>query len=243
MVEGKSEMRFDEINVAICDDDENIIKILYNHLEKYEEKKACSFNVSTYLSGEELLESSFLNECDLLLLDIEMCSINGIELAHIIRENLKENLQIIFISSYDKYMKEMFDVHPFNYLTKPISENKFFDALDKYIRYCRKTRTVFTYKVGREIYRIKYKDILYFESTKRIINIYAKEDIYSFYGKLDEVELEVLEKCFYRIHQSYLVNPEYIRTYSPRSVTLENGFTIPISAKYKSNFLQMQVEQ
>lgn len=233
-----------EVKVIICDDDKNIQNQIYNYLEEFEVSNSCRFDIKTFSSGAEMMQSSAIEECELLFLDIEMGALNGIEISHICREQRGwDELQIIFVSAYDKYMKEMFDARPFNYLSKPFTKEKFHDTLEKFLRLHKKCSSIFTFKIGRELYRLPYKEILYFESSKRKILLHTKDGVSGFYGKLDELEAELKENSFFRIHQSYLVNPVHIRTYSAHGITLINGLEIPISSKYKKAFLQMQILQ
>ena len=237
-------MGYQEVKVIVCDDDKNVRNQIYNYLEEFELCNQCRFDIKTFASGEEMMKSSAIEECELLFLDIEMGALNGIEVSHIFREQQgRDELQIIFVSSYDRYMREMFEVRPFNYLSKPFTKEKFNDTLEKFLRLHKKSSAIFTFKIGRELYRLPYKEILYFESSKRKITLHTKDDTMDFYGKLDELETELKENSFFRIHQSYLVNPVHIRTYSSHGVTLINGLEIPISPKYKKAFLQMQIIQ
>lgn len=237
-------MNYQKNIIAICDDDKNIQNMLYNYLEEYEKNKSFEFEIVTFSSGEELLNSRVINQCDLIFLDIEMKNINGIQVSYILR-TLKEldDLQIVFVSAYDKYMREMFDAHPFQYLSKPISKEKLFSTLDSFCRMYTKNATIFSFKVGRSLYRIPYGEIIYFESCRRKIMIHATSATYEFYEKMDILEKGIKEGSFYRIHQSYLVNPLFIEQYSSQYIILKNGFKISISSKYKKEFLKMQLSE
>lgn len=237
-------MEYQKVMVVICDDDRNIQNLLYNCLEEYQKGKLFEFQIKTFSSGEELLNYESIEQCDLLFLDIEMKDVNGIQVSHILRELRKlDNLQIIFVSAFDRYMKEMFDVRPFQYLSKPILKEKLFSTLDSFCRLYTKNTTVFSFKIGRIAYRVPYGEIIYFESCRRKIIIHTITDTYEFYEKMDVLE-EILKRgSFYRIHQSYLVNPIFIKHYSSQYIILENGLKIAISAKYKKEFLEMQLSE
>lgn len=237
-------MGYQEITVIICDDDKNTRNQIYNYLEEFEMGNQCRFDIKTFSTGQEMMESSSIEECELLFLDIEMGALNGIEVSHILREQQgRDELQIIFVSAYDRYMKEMFEVRPFNYLSKPFTAEKFNITLERFLRLHKKSSEFFTFKIGRALYRLPYGEILYFESSKRKIIIHTKDETMDFYGKLDELEKELKENSFFRIHQSYLVNPIYIKNYSSHEVTLINELKISISSKYKKTFLKMQIIQ
>lgn len=79
-------MGYQEIKVVICDDDKNIRNQIYNYLEEFEGYNQCRFDIKTFSTGEEMIKSSAMEECELLFLDIEMGVLNGIKLSHMIRE-------------------------------------------------------------------------------------------------------------------------------------------------------------
>ncbi len=239
---GGGNMVYQAVKTIICDDHKETRNQIYNYLEEFGSNHFCEFDIHTFASSGEMMHSSALEECELLFLDIEMGEPDGIEVSRILRNQQgREEIQIIFISAYDRYMKDMFEARPFYYLSKPFSKDKFFYVVDKFLSLYKKYSGVFSFKTGRETYRLPYKEILYFESVKRKIIIHAKGGSLDFYGKLDELEGDLNKNSFFRIHQSYLVNPMHIKLYSARSVTLVNGLEIPISTKYRKTFLQMQI--
>ena len=230
-----------KIIIGICDDEKNTQNLLYNHLEEYGQKKHYEFDIHTFSLGEELLASKFLSQCDLLFLDVEMGSVNGIETAHFLRKAEElEDLQIVFVSAYDKYMKSMFDVRPFQFLSKPVSKEKLFETMDAFCKSFLRKCEYFSFQAGREVHRLPCSQILYLESRGRKIFVYTTEECFSFYGKLTAAEQALENAGFYRIHQSFLVNSNAVGQYSPRQVILKNKTLIPISAKYKSHFLEIQ---
>lgn len=78
--------------------------------------------------------------------------------------------------------------------------------MDNIYRISGKNSVGFEFQTQNSTYRISYKDILYFQSTGRKINIVMKKEIRTFYGKLNEIEKRIPENVFLRIHKSYLVN-------------------------------------
>lgn len=230
-----------KIIIGICDDEKSIRNLLYNYIEEYGALYKYEFDIHTFMLGEDLLNSKSIYQCDLLFLDVEMGNINGIQTAHFLRELSElENLQIVFVSAHDKYMKSMFDVRPFQYISKPVSKEEFFKTLDSYCKFFIRKCDFFSFKTGRTMHRLPCSDILYFESKGRKIFLYTKQECIEFYDKLNVLERSLENAGFYRIHQSYLVNPYYIVQYSTQHVVMQNGVTIPVSGKYKSRFIEMQ---
>ena len=87
----------------------------------------------------------------------------------------------------------------------------------------------FIVKTSSSVKNIPLSDILYFESNKRVLIVHTKNDEYSFYGKLDQVEKELDGKDFIRTHQSYFVNARKIKSVSKDSAELQNGEILPVS--------------
>lgn len=117
--------------LAICDDNQADVIYLSSFLEKWAEKEEKALKIESFPSAEAFLfqyeeEKSF----DILLLDIEMGDMNGIELARKIR---RENhlVQIIFITGYMEYVAEGYDVEALHYLLKPVTEEKLYGVLDR----------------------------------------------------------------------------------------------------------------
>jgi len=150
------------------------------------------------------------------------------------------NLQIVFVSAYDKYMRSMFDVRPFQYISKPVVKEKLFNTMDVFCSLFMKKSEYFSFKIGKEVHRVPCQEIIYFESCGRKVRLHTNEKCFEFYEKLNVLEKVLEGACFCRIHQSYMVNPQYIGQYSAQQVVMQNGERIPVSGKYKKSFIKMQ---
>ena len=102
-------------------------------------------------------------------------------------------------------------------------------VMEKIFSIIGKNECNFEYKNQGNSYRIMYKDILYFQSTGRKINIVMKKEIRTFYGKLNEIEKRIPENVFLRIHKSYLVNKNYVKEFTYEWVKMLNGDVLNIS--------------
>lgn len=123
------------LNIAICDDEINDISILKKYISRYNVETDNNIVVSSFLSAKELLLDYSNNHYDVVLLDIEMPDINGMDLAKQLRET-DDDLFIVFTTSYPEYMHESFEVQPFQFLTKPIDYKavcKLFNDINKKI--------------------------------------------------------------------------------------------------------------
>ena len=221
------------VKVAICDDDETVTSRMENILEGYAQEHAVHLDIGVFYNGEELIRYMEKNRetFDILFLDIEMNGINGIETAKGIREMDKKAL-IVYVTSHDSYALEAYQVHPFHFLVKPLKEEAVCKCFEQaYINIAPEEQYFeFTYK--KNGYRKYVHDIMYFTSSKRVIQIHMADGaILEFYGKLDDVEstLENGKADFWRIHKSILVNSLFIFKKTFSYVELTNGEQLSIS--------------
>lgn len=219
-------------SIAICDDQDAICRQLETYLKPYTDSGAASVDV--FYTGEKLYESMFGGmHYDLIFLDIRLKKMNGIETAKRIRNELKnEKTQIVYISSTQQYAMDLFAVRPMNFLLKPLSKNSVFASVDKAMELAGMFGRYFEFKAERMNYRLPFDEILYFESCNRVINVYTRKTVRTFYGKLNEIEKDAPAN-FIRIHQSYLINRSYVTYWKYDEVMLDDDVVLPISRVYQ----------
>lgn len=178
------------VNIAICDDDVKFAGRLEEMLIDYAKKCQIKIKIEVFLDGLELLESIKNQKelYDIIFLDIEMKDLNGIEVAKKIR-SFDERCLIIYVTSYQSYAIEAYEVQPFRFIVKPINESilyKYWEAaLDKVLS----DNSTFQFKYKREIYKIRLSDIMYFQSKMRVIYVYMNNgSVFKFYDKMNNVE-------------------------------------------------------
>lgn len=219
------------INVAICDDDLIFATKIESMLIEICKKKMIAISIEVYSDGSELWNDIKSGKrYELFYLDIEMVRLNGIDVARKIREN-DLNAVIIYISNYETYFIELFEVEPFRFMKKPINVELFESYFQKaYERICQRD-AYFEYKFNKIIHKVPVKDIIYFESFGRVIKLIALGGEGKFYGKLNLLEknLENRKMSFLRIHQSYLVNYKFIKEITFSKVVLFDGSQLQIS--------------
>lgn len=118
------------ITVSICEDEAYFMAELSKLMDKYCSSKEIHASISIFSDGEELLASSQIS--DIILMDIKLPGSNGMEIVRRLRE-LGSNSQVIFITAFQKYVFQAFDLDAVHYILKPVSEEKLFSALDKAI--------------------------------------------------------------------------------------------------------------
>ena len=108
------------MKIAVCEDEKSIGEKLAEYINGFMKSTYFEVSIDVFLTGKDFLKSS--EYYDLLFLDCELPDINGLTLAKDLRERDIET-EIIFVTAYDDYVYDSFEVRPFRYLLKPISEN------------------------------------------------------------------------------------------------------------------------
>lgn len=219
------------LKIAICDDDVVLTSKLEELLEKISLKNGIKADIDIYFDGYGILNSIKRGEYyDIIYMDIEMKTLDGIEAAKEIRK-LNTKVLIMYISSHEQYLKQLFEVEPFRFISKPIEEDLFEHDFLKAYNKILKEDVYFNYKFNKSDIKVLISDIMYFESDGRIINIIMTNSTDKFYDKLNDVEdrLKKSKFTFLRIHQSYLVNFKYIEKISFSKITLMDGTELQIS--------------
>ncbi len=214
------------VRIAVCDDDLRFTAGLEEMVHREAENAGISVETEAYSDGFALvgdIEKGY--RYDLIFLDIEMERVDGINAARQIRR-IDRSALLIYVSSYEQYLKELFEVEPFRFLSKPVDRAK----LRKYFRdACARmggTEVYYRFSFNKEIRKVAVRDIVYFESRNRVVHIFmADGSAEFFYGRLNVVEKELSEGCheFLRIHQSFLVNYSYIEKMNFSVVTVIFG--------------------
>lgn len=219
------------MNIVVCDDEKITCSELEQMIVNYFRRKSMKQEVSVFYSGDAL--AAWLQKggsVDILFLDIEIPGINGIKVGDYIRNVLEnEQLILIYISSKMKYAMQLFKNRPFDFLVKPLTEDNVYPVLDRVCRIMKKIDSNFEYLSNGCVNYIPYKEILYFQSSGRQVNIIMRNEIRSFYGKLTDVEKTIPGSFFLNIHKSYLINYNYVEEYKYEQLRMVNGDVLNIS--------------
>lgn len=232
------------IRIGICDDVAEQLIMQRKMVENIMTGLCINAEVNCFRSGEDLLcEIEQKGSLDIILLDIEMEGINGVETARIIREK-DFRVMLLFVSFHDQYCKKIISVQPFAFIDKPVSEKQMESVLRHALEILEELEEIFEYTYKKVSYRIPVKKIRYFESEKRKVHIYTTDEVCSFYRKLDEVEQEMdkTDTKFLRISKSYLVNTNYIKEQRFGKVVMNDGTEIKIGPSYKERARKDYIE-
>lgn len=219
------------INIAICDDEKIQVELLNTYVKSWARKNNIIANIEHFYSGESFeFTWSMDKKYHILLLDIEMSGLNGVELAKKIRKE-DELLNIIFITAIPDYIGEGYDVSAINYLIKPIREEKLYECLDRAIKKISQEEKIILIDVEGEILRIKQRDIIYIEAFSHSIEINTIKNKYITRKNIGTIEKELDDKQLVRCHRSYIVGLNHIKRIGKADIKLDNGDLIPVSRR------------
>ena len=184
--------------------------------------------------GTKLLESHFKNPYDLIILDILMPKISGMDTAVKLRETDTET-PVVFVSDSKEYGVQSYRVHASDYLLKPIDSDLLRECIKRCTAQNKKEQYITVTYEGIET-KILLSNIQYLESNlRKVIFTMMENRKIEISGKLADFEQFLLDNNFCRCHKSYLVNIEYIDGISGDCFRLIGGKTIKISRTYLRN--------
>lgn len=164
---------------------------------------------------------------DILLLDIEMGRMNGVELAKRLRQE-RDGAQIVFITGYPDFMAEGYEVFALHYLMKPVSYGKLRAVLDRAAENIAKAERRLCVTYDRRTDYVPLSQILYIEAQKQYVLIHAFGKTYRMKRSLAGLE-EELDEYFCKCQRSFCVNLRHVTQVKTGGVVLKNGEEIPIS--------------
>lgn len=220
------------INILVCDDDAVFVQRMMGLLRAQPTQRDPAVKIYG-VTDPSSLEDKELSKFSILFLDIDMGAYNGITIARRIR-SLKLDPILIFVTNYVEYSPEGYEVRAFRYLLKSELDRKLPVYYQEALAELNHKADVLTFSVGGEQYFVKRKNIVYLESRKRSMYLHTLQPERAgecFYSTMENMETELNDAGFLRVHKSYLVNMAYIEKLNYDKVLLRNGETLPVSQR------------
>lgn len=214
--------------VAVVDDSSADTEYVSALAARWAESAGHAAGISVFPSAEAFLfQYEEELDFDILLLDIEMGELNGVDLAKRVRRG-NDAVQIVFITGYPDFIAEGYEVAALHYLMKPVSYEKLCGVLDKAAANLGKTEKRLCVTYDRETDFVPFSQLLYVEAQKQYVLIHTFDRTYRMKQSFSET-LEELDECFFKCQRSFCVNLCHITRIKNGSVLLKNGEEIPIS--------------
>lgn len=215
------------LSIAVCDDNETDLKYITGLVNAWAARARIPVSVRTFPSAEAFLFHYAENrDFDILLLDVEMGKLNGIDLARQLRAQ-DSCVQIVFITGYSDFIAEGYDVSALHYLVKPVKPGKFEEVLSRAADLSRQERPFLLVTSERETIRVFFDDIYYAESQGHYMLIYTRKTRYRARLTVSGL-LEQLDEGFYRCSRSFVVNLRHVCRITKSEVFLENQSSLPL---------------
>jgi two-component system LytT family response regulator len=220
------------IRCLIVDDEPLAIQLLQKHIAQLP-----FFEVSAVCSNAiEALGILKHQPVDLLFLDVRMPQLTGLDLL----KSLRNPPHTILTTAYREYALDAFDLDVVDYLLKPVTFDRFFRSVERYLQHQPQTRVLsssepqFIYlKSGYTYFKLDLQEILFVESRKDYIRVVTKDRTIVSKYKLIDMEKELEGKGFLRIHRSYIVNLQHITSFTAADIDVP-GHQLPIGDSYKA---------
>lgn len=228
------------MRIAICDDETRGRERIRTLLDS----EFSGAQTSEFDSGTKLIEAVKGGyQPDIVLLDIAMEGMNGMETAKTLRS--LSDVILIFVTGIKEQVFQAFDVGAFHYLMKPVDQEKLKSVLDRAVKEVEK-RTgapkfllVKTAGVHR---RVPVEDILYAENSGRKVILHTRTERIEYYERMNHLE-ELLGEGFFRCHRGYLVALAAVSGYDNTSITLNSGEKIYLSKQKYAEFAKRCCQQ
>ncbi len=218
------------MKIAVCDDTKAYRDSIHTLCKDYLQDRKTEGEIVLFTSGEQFL--SYTGEINLLLLDIEMDGLNGIEVKEQLQKN-RQDIIIIYITNHKQFMQDAFGRQVYGFLTKPVLKEKFYKLMDQAMREYDENFVVST--EDRQSPFVKAKNILYIKAEDKYTILVTPEKEYLIRKNMTEWETCFSGRNFCRVHKSYIINLEHIKR-AAGNVLLDNGTIIKISRSRAQKF-------
>jgi two-component system, LytTR family, response regulator len=227
----------------IVDDEELARELIATHLSHLEEFEI----IATCKSAIEAQKIVLQQKIDLIFLDIEMPALKGTEFF----KNLEHKPAVIFTTAYRDYAIEGFELNAIDYLLKPITFERFFKSVNKFLslktpinmvveeKQVVEQKSIFVRKDRKQV-KILLEDILYVEGLKDYVKIHLCHEQQVVKHTLSSFE-QLLDNRFLRIHKSFIINKDRISAYSKTDIEI-GKIEIPIGEQYRAVVAKMLEE-
>ena len=212
--------------VAIVDDSIKDAEFVQGILNSWADLRQANIQAEVFPSAESFLfRYAEDKEWDILLLDIEMGTMDGVTMAKRVRQD-NEAVQIVFITGYSDYISEGYEVAALHYLMKPVSREKLLTVLDRALEKRKQEERCLNLEAYGEMVRIPFYEIRYLEVHQNYVTVHAKVD-YTVKRTLGDFEKE-LDARFCRVGRAMILNLKFIQRVTKTEVRLSDGTVLPL---------------
>ena len=217
------------LRIAICDDDQALLHSYKNRIKALFESKHVDAIIFDYTKGSKLITECKEVPFDLIFLDIDMPEMSGFDVAEKIND-INADTVIIFVTNEEQLVYRSLRYSPFRFIRKAYFVAELSEAIISFLdMYLKRNKTQVFNCINGEIVAINIKDIMYIESNKHKVTVYTqKKDIVT-KAKIGELEENLKDFGFIRVHIGYLINMKYIFSIEKTEIIFVNQKSVPMS--------------
>ena len=221
------------MRILICDDEVKYINELTVHVQEYMKNHFIQCNIETSSSPKDVFKKNRVY--DLVFLDIQMPEINGLEIAHRLKQR-NSKVVIFFVTAYNKYQDDAMDLQIFRFFEKPFDVKRLYSSLDKAMEYIDGSYVDVFVQNNTEHIRILVDDIIYIKRDNRKNYLFTKDNTYVIRESIMEWNNKLPTTFFYLVHKSFLVNLHYVTKYNYTELYLNKTIRVPIASRKQAEF-------
>lgn len=227
------------MNCYIIDDENYCIDYLQNYIRNTPGLFLAGSNTNPLKALEEIKS---IKKVDIVFLDIEMGQLSGLDVADL----LSTNIVIIFTTGHTKYAMDAFNKNAVDFLYKPYPLSRFIKAIEKARKYLHAVKdndsessdSIFINSgVKGKFTQIHVSDIIYIKADDNVITIFTDAEEHVTHVRLKEIEQKLSHKKFERIHRTFIVNMDRIKTINGNLIIMKNESSLPLGELYRQSLL------
>ena len=223
--------------IVVCDDESAVHRQLMGYIRQLETETGDEYETVHFSSGEELLEH-IPSDAQLLLLDIQMDGLSGIDAARKLRERNRD-LLIILVTNLIDHALQGYEIHAFSFICKPVMYGDFRRSLlDAFYIFDKSRPASLAVPDVNSTELIALNELIYAEVYHHETSIVTVSGRREYRIQLGEIEQKTSGRGFFRCHKSYLVNLAHIKRIDRNSLTMSNGDEVPLSKYRRAEFLE-----
>ena len=227
-------------HIAIVEDEKEFSHQLQEFLVQYGKEHEMEFQISVFQDGAEILEE-YQPKYDVILLDIEMPKVNGMETAEKIRET-DEDVVLMFITNMASYAIRGYSVGALDFVMKPINYYTFSTKMTRALkRVQKKTLKPIVLNLPDGVKKLEAKQIYFVEVQNRMLHYHTEEGEYVLRGTLQGAEEMLSDYPFIRCNHWYIVNLMHVSEVK-KNIAVVGGYELEISRRNKAAFLKALTE-
>ena len=215
------------IKTAVCDDEIIVLDKICSKVQNAFSEINCTAEIFKTHKPFDLVEHIKNNTTDVLFLDIDMPSLNGMDIAQFLIDSNAEIL-LVFVTSHDTLVYQSFRYHPFGFIRKSHFDEEIGAVVKSIADELQKRNEHFSFKTNEGFFKVPFEDIIYFESESNYINLHCTDNQYRFRGTITSLENELKAKGFIRTHKGFLVNQQHIFAIKGDDIELSSKELLPI---------------